>query len=125
MNGIACNGWRLFTRVEDLKPTCEGSIEPSQAKRGHSLGKPKTTLVPTAINRITEIDQTIMAAPKTKHVRNITKVGNQKSSPEGMTKFWCTGCMASFLVPTDEGAPESCLVGHPAMIVDELATDAI
>jgi len=55
-----------------------------------------------------------------KLVRQIKKLPNQKGVPEGQTKWFCSGCMESFLVETGS-EPEACPKGHPAQVEDELA----
>lgn len=56
--------------------------------------------------------------PKPKTRKGIKRVANQQAVPEGMTKYWCSGCMASFIA---EKLPDACPEGHPATYTDDLA----
>ena len=53
-------------------------------------------------------------------VRQIKKVPNQKSVPEGSVKYHCSACMKAFVVEGDSD-PEACPEGHPREAEDELA----
>jgi len=46
-------------------------------------------------------------------VRNIKKVANQKGMPEGVVRWWCDACCASFLVEGGQ-EPMACPTGHMA-----------
>ena len=53
-------------------------------------------------------------------VKQIKKVANQKTTPLGKVRWFCSACMAGFL--HESGAvPTACPSGHPAEAEDELA----
>ncbi|MEO6043459.1 MAG: DUF2924 domain-containing protein [Tepidiformaceae bacterium] len=54
-------------------------------------------------------------------LRQLRRVPNQKGVAEGSVKWFCSGCMASFLADT-VNEPQACPNGHPRMATDELAT---
>ena len=86
MGGHACNGWRFWG--------LEGE------------GPKATEPTPVADTRATG------SSPRA--ARFIYRVPNQGGVAEGQTRFWCRGCMASFLA--DAGAtPEACPEGHGAI----------
>ena len=93
MGGVACNGWRFWTVEGDEPPVSETAKAPTP--RGKK-------------------------APSPRAVRNIRKVPNQKGTPEGQVKYFCSSCMDGFLV--DAGTePNECPKGHPREQTDELA----
>ena len=55
---------------------------------------------------------------KATRVAQIRKLPNQKNVGAGQVKWFCSACMASFLVAGAE-KPESCPEGHPREVVDE------
>ncbi|HVA88413.1 MAG TPA: hypothetical protein VNL71_01085, partial [Chloroflexota bacterium] len=55
---------------------------------------------------------------KATRVAQIRKLPNQKNVEAGQVKWFCSACMASFLVAGVE-KPESCPQGHPREVVDE------
>jgi hypothetical protein len=95
MGGTSANGWRFWSLEGDLpeKP----AKEPKAAKAGK-------------------------AAPSvaTKMVKTIKKLPNQKGVPEGSTKWFCSGCMKSF-VAAGSNMPETCPEGHAREMADEFA----
>ena len=92
MGGVACNGWRFWS-IEGEAPTPpEAAAEKTpKAAKGKTNGE---------------------------H-RAIKRVPNQKGAAEGMTKYFCDGCMKAFEVPTGDGAPAACPEGHPVIVKDE------
>ncbi len=53
-------------------------------------------------------------------LRQLRRVPNQKGVAEGAVKWFCSGCMASFL--TDAASePQACPQGHPRTATNELA----
>ncbi len=54
-------------------------------------------------------------------MRQLRRVPNQKGVAEGAVKWFCSGCMASFLADA-ASEPQSCPVGHTRMATDELAS---
>ncbi len=83
MGGSAANGWRFWS-LEGEAPAAEPAAEKPKAKKANG-----------------------------KNGKVISKTPNQKGVPEGQVRWFCNGCMASFLV---EGAdePEACPQGHRA-----------
>jgi len=51
-------------------------------------------------------------------VAQVRKLPNQKNMPEGEVKWFCSACVASFLVAGVE-KPEVCAEGHPREVADE------
>lgn len=90
MGGIACNGWRFFSIA------------------GEAPDKPVTTRAPRAKKE--------PILPE-RRKRAITKVPNQRGTEEGQTRWWCSGCCASFYADGDV-LPDACPTGHPAYIDD-------
>ncbi len=45
--------------------------------------------------------------------RQVRKLPNQQKVPAGQARWFCSGCMAAFLVPAGD-EPDSCPEGHPA-----------
>ena len=52
-------------------------------------------------------------------LRQLRRVPNQKGVTEGSVKWFCSGCMASFLADA-ASEPQSCPQGHPQIGTDEL-----
>ncbi len=61
------------------------------------------------------------ATAVSRKMRQLRRVPNQKGVAEGSVKWFCSGCMASFLADA-ASEPQSCPVGHPRMATDELAS---
>jgi len=83
--GTACNGWRFWT------------IE------GEAVAAVATATKATAKT----------SAPKkarTKAVKVFYKIPNQRGTAEGVTRFYCNGCAASF--ESESQTPEACPLGH-------------
>ncbi len=57
---------------------------------------------------------------RSKLLRQIKKLPNQKGAAEGETKWFCSACMASFSTATG-GEPEACPEGHPREVQDEFS----
>jgi len=90
MGGTACNGWRFWTP--------EGELPEKSAR--------VATEAPTGRTG--------------KQVKLIRRVPNQKGVDDGRVKWFCSGCMKSFLTETmDE--PDVCPEGHPRLAIDDLA----
>jgi hypothetical protein len=90
MNGVACNGWRFW------------SLEGAAAAKA-----------PRAEKAVHAAEQLKVS----KLVRQVKKLPNQKGVPDGETRWFCSGCMKGFLVPTGQ-EPEACPEGHPTEIAD-------
>jgi len=86
---VSCDGWKFWSL--DGEPAKAALVEAPQPKDS----KP--------------------AAPKM--VRQIKKLANQKGVAESSTKFFCSGCMASFTVEGSE-VPETCTAGHLREVED-------
>ena len=86
MGGKAVNGWRFWSLAGEAEPAPEAAAtKPAKAKA------PKAK------------------APKA--TKLLYKVPNQKGTPEGKQKWFCTACMKGFLV--DDGrTPDACPEGH-------------
>lgn len=109
MGGIACNGWRFWS-VDGPEPEaatcafCGAPMRPGDKtdECSHAEGQGGAAA-------------TLAAKPKTAKV--ISRVPNQKGVEEGKTRFWCNGCMKSFLA--DAGTtPDACPEGHSASTLD-------
>lgn len=132
MGGIACNGWRFFSRDD-------GSARTAAPK------EPKTPRVPTRATRPTPIGRAKREGPapapeetagkpvsiakarqaraaRARVVKQIKRIGNQGAAPEGQTRWWCSACMNGF---NAEGTarPAVCPQGHPAEVEDDLAPE--
>jgi len=94
MGGTACNGWRFWTPEGELK---ERTPKEPKAKAG-----------------------TAKAEKNGRIVKQIKKVANQKTTPVGKVRWFCSACMAGFLHDAGE-VPAVCPSGHPAEVEDELA----
>src|SRR5438093_2019323 len=70
MGGLACNGWRFWT-PEGSEPEALGRESKSRAAKAQTKAKPI-----------------------------IRRTPNQKGVPEGQARWFCDGCMKSFLAPT-------------------------
>jgi len=85
MGGSAANGWRFWS-LEGEAPATEPAAEKPKVKKANGNGA-KSKL--------------------------ISRTPNQKGVPEGQVRWFCNGCMASFLVE-GEAEPEACPQGHRA-----------
>ena len=83
MGGSAANGWRFWS-LEGEAPAAEHAAEKPKAKKANS-----------------------------KNGKVISRTPNQKGVPDGQVRWFCNGCMASFLVEGD-AEPEACPQGHRA-----------
>lgn len=88
MGGKAVNGWRFWS--------LEGQAQPAGER---APAKPAAEAKPRSGAR--------------RGKRLLYLVPNQKGTPEGQQKWFCTACMASFLVGAGE-APQLCPKGHRA-----------
>jgi hypothetical protein len=86
MNGVSCNGWRFWSLADEARREQDNS----PAGENDSSRKPTTA----------------------KRVRQIKKLPNQKGAEEGQTRWFCSGCMKGFLMPTGQ-EPAACPEGHP------------
>ena len=84
MGGSAANGWRFWSLEGEAPQTEAKPAAERPAKKANS-----------------------------KNGKVISRTPNQKGTPEGQTRFFCNGCMASFLVE-GEAEPEACPQGHRA-----------
>jgi rubrerythrin len=98
---VSCDGWKFWSLAKD-------GASPEFAPSGEPEVEPTTTEAPAAK----------VAPPKV--IRQIKKMPNQKSVPEGSTKFWCSACMKGFVIE-GSATPESCPEGHPKDTTDEFA----
>jgi hypothetical protein len=96
MGGTSANGWRFWSLEGDLPE------KPAKDEKPAKAGK----AAPVSI--------------ATKMVKVIKKLPNQKGVPEGSTKFFCSGCMKSFIAETAL-IPEQCPEGHNREMADEFA----
>ena len=107
MGGIQCNGWRFWTPAT-----------------GAPTAPPATPDADTALAVATAVRNSRTkqaAAPGPRRARQIRKVANQKSTPLGKVRWFCSACMAGFL--QDAGTvPFTCPNGHPAVVEDEFET---
>jgi hypothetical protein len=89
--GTACNGWRFWSiegEAPDAKATASGKSASAPAKTKGSKRARSTS----------------------KKVRVFYRIPNQKDTAEGVTRFYCNGCAASF--ESESEAPEACPNGH-------------
>ncbi len=109
MGGPACNGWRFWSRAGELPA-------------GRVKAEPKASPKPKADDAADGEASAPRAAKERKPsvMKVIRRIPNQKGVEEGHTKFFCSACMASFVI---EGAtePETCPKGHAKLQADELA----
>jgi len=109
MGGVACNGWRFWTPA-----TGAPTAPPATPDADTALAEDVAVAVRKARTK-----QAV--APRPRMARQIRKVANQKSTPLGKVRWFCSACMAGFL--QDAGiVPEACPNGHPAVVEDEFAT---
>lgn len=101
MNGVACNGWRFWTSVAE-RAGSPGEAAPGPT-RSATVPKPKKN------------------GQRSVAVKTIRRVPNQHSVPPGSTKWFCSGCMKSFLHESALGEPAACPEGHAREQIDELA----
>lgn len=93
MGGISANGWRFWSLEGDLPLETEKSISP---RKGHARN----------------------ASVPSRAVKVIKRLPNQKGTPEGSTKFWCSACMRAFIAEASV-SPERCPEGHAREQADE------
>ena len=101
MGGIACNGWRFWTRANEVgdRPAAEAPAadEPKAKKTKPSV------------------------APEKRMLKVIKRIPNQIGVPDGSTKFHCSACMKSF-VAEGKSVPAACPEGHAAEQQDDTFT---
>ena len=85
MGGSAANGWRFWS-LEGEAPAAKPAAEKPKVKKANGNGT-KSKL--------------------------ISRTPNQKGVPEGQVRWFCNGCMASFVVEGPD-EPEACPQGHRA-----------
>jgi hypothetical protein len=90
--GTACNGWR-FWQISDEAPAA-----PAAKANGKTAQAPAKT---SGTKRTTKTS---------KKVRVFYRIPNQKDTAEGVTRFYCNGCAASF--ESESETPEACPSGH-------------
>lgn len=144
MGGIACNGWRFFSRDDGSAPSAPAAPTAPKAPRSPRptpIGRAKKGTGPT-----TDCDETCgancghkgypaevagkpvsmakarAARARSRVVKQIKRIGNQGGAPEGTTRWWCSACMEGF---NAEGTarPATCPQGHPAEVEDDLAPE--
>ncbi len=64
-------------------------------------------------------DKEAKKSKATKSVKLIRKLPNQKGVDEGQTRYFCSGCMASFLTDAKD-EPETCPKGHPKVGTEDV-----
>ena len=96
MGGSACNGWRWWS-IEGAAPAA--TTTPTRARTKANSG-PK----PAKAGRKPK------APDKAPH-RIIRPSDHQEDVPEGQVRYWCDGCMESFLGFAGQ-EPEQCPNGH-------------
>jgi hypothetical protein len=94
MNGVACNGWRFWSREGAVPTNAPKAEKPAQADGQSRVSK---------------------------RVRQIRKLPNQRGVPEGETRWFCSGCMKGFTMPTGQ-EPGACPEGHPSEVEDAFAS---
>ena len=84
MGGVSCNGWRFWS-VSGTEPAPNEQPEPGPRSAKRKPGGAKL----------------------------IKRVANQQGIAEGSVRYFCSSCMAGFIV--DDGSePMTCPQGHPA-----------
>lgn len=84
MGGIACNGWRFWTPLD---------------QDGATTAAPATRAAAPAV------------APPKRVAKTIRRVPNQRGVAAGQTRWFCAACMDGFLAPDGE-TPAACPLGH-------------
>jgi hypothetical protein len=97
---VSCDGWKFW------------SLD------GEAPEKPATE--PTTVTATAQPAKPKPANGAAKMVRQIKKLPNQKGVAEGSTKWFCSGCMKSFL-SEGQNAPQTCPEGHAREAADEFA----
>lgn len=101
MNNVAVNGWRFWSIEGEATERPEAPPAAPKPKRTATKGT-TTARRPRGSNKM------------------IKPVRNQTGVMPGQTKFFCSGCMSSFLA--DAGTtPEACPMGHRNDAPDEFA----
>lgn len=91
MNGVSANGWRFWSIASEESASSDHALPP--APTSPRAGANKIRL-------------------------QIKKVANQKGVEEGKARWFCSGCMKSFLLPTGQ-EPAACPEGHSWHLPDE------
>ena len=107
MGGSAANGWRFWS-LEGEAPAAEPAAEKEKAK-GKSVGERSFA----EARRQDEAAKPKKANGNGTRSKLISRTPNQKGVPEGEARWFCNGCMASFVVEGD-AEPEACPQGHRA-----------
>ena len=89
MSGIACNGWRFWGHA------------------GEEVNKRMAATTPARRKTVPGV------------TRQIRRLPNQRGVSEGGLKWFCSGCMASFVFE-GSGEPEACPEGHPRDAASEV-----
>ena len=126
MGGIQCNGWRFWTPANGGN-TCDPAfrlhkgVKPAAAEPENDPNEPDPwdAMAPTTNSPSPRTKQA--SAPRPRMARQIRKVANQKSTPLGKVRWFCSACMAGFLQEVGT-VPFTCPNGHPAVVEDEFAT---
>lgn len=120
MGGTACNGWVWWSVEGEEAPMAATQAavaeEPAEGLRyppRNSAGDARSVKAAAAARA-----PKVKPDPKPRTRKGIKRVANQQAVPEGMTKYFCSGCMASFIAET---LPEACPEGHAATYTDDLA----
>jgi hypothetical protein len=87
--GTACNGWRFWS-IEGEPPAGQTKARVTAARA------PAKTAVPKKA--------------RSKSVRVFYRIPNQRGAAEGVTRFYCNGCAASF--ESESETPQACPNGH-------------
>jgi hypothetical protein len=87
LGGMACNGWRFWS--------LEGEAPPPRTRKPKDEGETGDG----------------GAAEGPRRVKVLRKLPNQRGTPEGQAKWYCTACADGFLLATGE-TPSACPKGH-------------
>ncbi len=96
MGGTACNGWRFWS-LEGESPKAESGVKTEKPKR-ETKAKAKMAAKPRKQNGNGKL---------------LSRTASQEGVDEGMTRWFCNACMATFVLPAGE-TPEACPAGHSA-----------
>ena len=100
ITGHACDGW-VFWSVQTAEAAPATTEPVTERAPAAATIEPETTSV--------AIPPAVETAPAKKR---IFRLPNQKGIPEGQTRWFCSGCMKGFLMPTGQ-EPAACPEGHP------------
>ena len=118
MGGVACNGWRFWSRADEATsigipaselPAVKKALKEMKAKaEGPAAEKPARTRKPVV----------------TPPFKNLKKARSQSGAPEGEERWYCSSCQKAFFTPAGT-PPEACPEGHGREMADELAPEGM